>query len=61
MQKSIKARETYIVNGLTPDFSHGLLELCTKRRFLFFHAEMRNACVHEFFPVSVVSHTGIEL
>jgi hypothetical protein len=26
-QKSIKAREAYIVNGLTPDFSHGLLEL----------------------------------
>jgi len=24
-QKSIKARETHIVNGLTPDFSHGLL------------------------------------
>jgi hypothetical protein len=23
-QKSIKARETYIVNGLTPDFSHGV-------------------------------------
>jgi len=29
-QKSIKARETHIVNGLTPDFSHGLLEICTK-------------------------------
>jgi hypothetical protein len=28
-QKSIKARETYIVNGLTPDFSHGLFDLCT--------------------------------
>jgi hypothetical protein len=26
-QKSIKARETHIVNGLTPDFSHGLREL----------------------------------
>ena len=28
-QKSTKARETHIVNGLTPDFSHGLLDLCT--------------------------------
>jgi hypothetical protein len=28
-QKSIKARETYIVNSLTPDFSHGLQEFRT--------------------------------
>jgi hypothetical protein len=28
-QKSIKAREAHIVNGLTPDFSHGLLDFCT--------------------------------
>jgi hypothetical protein len=28
-QKSVKARETHIVNGLTPDFSHGLQDLCT--------------------------------
>jgi hypothetical protein len=31
-QKSIKARETHIVNGLTPDFSHGLLEIRTARK-----------------------------
>jgi predicted nucleotidyltransferase len=60
-QKSIKAHETHVVNGLTPDFSHGLLELCSTRKLLFLHAEMRNACVHKFFAVSVVSHTGIEL
>jgi hypothetical protein len=28
-QKSIKAREAYFVNGLTPDFSHGLQDFCT--------------------------------
>jgi hypothetical protein len=27
----------------------------------FFHAKMGDACVHKFFPVSLVSHTGIEL
>ena len=32
-QKSIKARETYIVNGLAPDFSHGSQELCNIQKY----------------------------
>ena len=39
----------------------GLLKLCTPARVSFFMPEMRNACVHKFFPVRFVSHTGIEL
>jgi hypothetical protein len=48
-------------SGANRDYRMSTYELCTPARVSFFHAEMRNARVHKFFPVSLVSHTGIEL
>ena len=43
-------------SGANRDYRMSTYELCTPARVTFLHAEMRNARVHKFFPVSLVSH-----